>query len=98
MKNCFLILIIAISLGGCTKSIQTEIPGLDLSKPQDSRYFHANYDASLKFVDWCQKTMLPPIPKDKTSQMFYRNCLAASWAVKTPPKKFEQPASSYKRY
>lgn len=61
--------------------LQTTIQGLDLSKPQDSEYFRSRYDQSQEFVAWCDKTMVEQIPKDETSQMFYKNCKEAGFAI-----------------
>ena len=81
----------AFAIFGCSREpvLETKIPGLDLSRPQNSRYFHEHYDASKQFVSWCVNTMKEPIPKNDTSQMFYQNCRAATWAIRMPQKKLE---------
>lgn len=85
----FAILIIAIFttlISGCTQdnSLRTNIPGLDLSKIQSEEYFRQNLDASRQFFQWCKDSMVPPIPEDKTSQMFLKNCRLATSAVLIP--------------
>lgn len=86
------------ALSGCSKDVRkTEIPGLDLSKHQDRRYFSANLDAAKKFLEWCDKEMVEPIPKDKISQMFAENCSEAWWGVALG-KKRERPRSSYQSF
>ena len=61
--------------------LQTTIQGLDLSKPQSSEYFRGHLVPAREFVAWCDKTMIEPIPKDKTSQMFHGNCKEAGFAI-----------------
>lgn len=77
---------IVLALSACSKepALKTEIPGLDLSKVQSEEYFRKSPDASRQFFLWCKDSMVPPIPEDKTSQMFLKNCRLATSAVLIP--------------
>lgn len=83
-------LVLSMSIG-CSKEsvLKTEIPGLDLSKPQNADYFRENIEASKKFNSWCETTMIDPIPKDEVSMRFFNNCNQANTAVLIPNLKIE---------
>lgn len=92
MRSLVIISAVLVSVfTGCSKEpvLETDIPGLDLSKPQNADYFRKNIEASKEFNQWCKKTMIEPIPKDDVSMRFYNNCNEANMAILIPKTKIE---------
>ena len=95
-----LIVFASVLLSGCRQEpvLETTIPGLDLSKLQDQDYFRDRLEPTREFVAWCNKTMVEPIPEDKTSRLFFRNCKVASYASFLGEKRSLEATIKHERY